>query len=63
MTNVIKCKTCNATLISHGKHDFVTCNCPDGSSTRVSIDGGDSHAVIVQGPHAVWERLKSDTEV
>jgi hypothetical protein len=44
------------------KHDFVTCNCPDGSPTRVSIDGGDSHAVIVQGEYAVWEQLESDTE-
>jgi hypothetical protein len=62
MTNKIKCKTCNTTLVSRMKHDFVTCNCPDGSPTRVSIDGGDSHAVVVQGEYANWEQLESDTE-
>lgn len=62
MTNSLRCKTCNTVLTSVGKHDFVTCNCPEGSATRVSIDGGDHHAVVVQGDRALWEKLETGTE-
>jgi hypothetical protein len=58
-TNGIKCLTCNTEIISQHGHDFVCCQCPAESETRVCVDGGPNYKRRVFGKTAKWEELDS----
>ena len=55
--NAAKCNVCNTIIQSTHRHDFKYCNCPDGSDTRIAVDGGHVYIKRSIGPKADYEEL------
>jgi hypothetical protein len=59
--NAVYCKVCDTLIESTHRHDFKYCNCPEGSKTRVAVDGGHVYLKRLLGPLAQYKEL-SETE-
>jgi len=38
--NAVHCRTCNTTIESRHRHDWVACGCPQNSDKGIYVDGG-----------------------
>lgn len=55
--NSLHCNICNTTITSRHRHDFVGCNCPEGSDTRIFVDGGNDYQRILVSSASDYTKL------
>lgn len=60
--NGIRCLVCEATIISRHRHDCRSCDCPEESGTRVSVDGGNDYRRRGFGSASRWVELSDGRE-
>ena len=57
--NAVLCLACRTVIVSAYRHDFRWCNCPEGSDTRIFIDGGTRYCRMGGGTRAAYEPVKA----
>lgn len=55
--NSFKCCVCETVIESKHRHDFVSCECPEDSDTRIFVDGGLLYQRFGYGIKAEYEDL------
>lgn len=55
--NSVRCLLCETTLVSHFRHDYQSCQCPE--EVRVAIDGGNEYHKRAFGDGSRWVELPS----
>ena len=58
--NAVHCLTCNTTIESKHRRDWVICNCGNKSDTYIYIDGGNEYRRMGCGEAAIWEDLSKN---
>jgi len=58
--NKIRCLHCNAVVESVHHHDFRWCDCPEGSTTRVAVDGGGLYKKRAFSSGSAWVEFNDD---
>ncbi len=58
--NAVHCNTCDTTIESIHRHDFVRCRCPEGSETQVFVDGGHDYNRRLWGSRADFTEIDEE---
>lgn len=53
----LKCLTCDTTIVSRSRHDFVSCKCGLDAPTGIFVDGGGDYFRYGWGSEALYEEV------